>query len=87
MTHETKDLPREGERVSEKNSETGAASRLSPEARRRFIKAGFVGVPLIITLKGRQPWAFGDPGQGSIMQSINAGSSAHPGFQPAKGKK
>ena len=29
----------------------------SPDARRRFIKAGVIGAPVLLTLKGRTAWA------------------------------
>lgn len=43
----------------------------SPDARRRFIKAGLVGVPVILTLKSRPAWGNSGTTNDSALTTSN----------------
>lgn len=80
MTHETDAL--EPQKVSERNPETASSQKTSRDTRRRFIKAGMIGVPVILTLKSTAAWGNGVAGTPhSILYSVAAGSSIHPGVE------
>ena len=79
MTHRTDNASSDKEKVVEHSADVPAPLKAASAARRRFVKAGIVGVPVIVTLRSRAAWGQGGgPGWVSIKESIEAGSSAHP---------
>jgi hypothetical protein len=57
----------------------------SDQKRRKFIKAGLIGAPILLTLKGRKAWA-GSDDAGSGGSATMEGSQ-FPGKGKAKGRK
>lgn len=57
--------------LREKSSvmESEGSKTESPHARRRFLKAGLIGVPVILTLKSRPAW--GQAGDSNDSANLN----------------
>lgn len=71
-----------GAKAGKEDMESNSAEKPSRsghnKARRGLLKAGIVGVPLILTLKGRSAWANGTTQAGSLSSQAALGTQNTP---------
>jgi hypothetical protein len=76
MTNETKDIKAKSQPNSDSATDVSSQPNESQNTRRRFIQAGVIGLPIILTLKSRAAWGQGGyEGWESKWESMKLGTS------------